>query len=81
MDRFKTVLVVCGVCAKNVFFCAISDIGVEKRVCIIKRCTRQPALTAERNAKFPSSQTEAGQSTAENVTLNEDHHEDIKLTS
>jgi hypothetical protein len=35
----------------------------------------------ERNAKFPSSQTEAGQSTAESATPNEDHHEDIKLTS
>jgi hypothetical protein len=46
-----------------------------------ERCTRQPALTAERNVKSPSSQTEAGQCTAESATANEDHHEDIKLTS
>jgi hypothetical protein len=46
-----------------------------------KKCTRQPAPTAERNVKFPSSQTEADQCTAENVTLNEDPREDIKLTS
>ena len=37
--------------------------------------------TAERNVKFPSNQTEVGQCTAANVTLNEDHREDIKLTS
>jgi hypothetical protein len=55
--------------------------GVETAKCITKSHTRQPAPTAERNAKFPSSQTEAGQSTAESATLNEDHHEDIKLTS
>ena len=47
----------------------------------IKKCTRLPALTVERNVKFHSSQTEAGQFTAENATLKEDHHEDIKLTS
>jgi len=29
--------------------------------------------------KFHSSQTEAGQSTAESATANEDHHEDTKL--
>jgi len=46
-----------------------------------KRCTRQSALIVERNAKFRSSLMEAGQYTAENVMLNEDHHEDIKLTS
>ena len=46
-----------------------------------KRCTRQPAATAERNVKFPSSQMEAGQFIAESATANEGHHEDIKLTS
>ena len=46
-----------------------------------KRCTRQPAQTAEKNVMFLSSQTEAGQYTAENATQNEDHHEDIKLFS
>jgi len=46
---------------------------------IIKRCTRQLALTVGRNVKFLSNQTEAGQCIAENVTLNEDLHEDIKL--
>ena len=37
--------------------------------------------TVERNAKFPSNQMVAGQFIAENATANEDHHEDIKLTS
>jgi hypothetical protein len=55
--------------------------GVEIAKCIKKRCLRPLALTAERNVKFHSSQTEAGQCTAENVTLNEDRQEDIKLTS
>ena len=35
-------------------------------------------LTAERNAKFHSSQTAPGQHTAENATQNEDHHADIR---
>ena len=47
----------------------------------IKRCTRQPAQTAEKNVMFHSNQTEAGQYTAENATQNEDHHADIKLLS
>ncbi len=45
---------------------------------VTERCTRQLALTAEKNAMFLSSQTVAGQFTAENATLKEDHHEDIK---
>jgi hypothetical protein len=56
--------------------------GVEND-CIRKRCTRQPALTAERNVKFRSSQTRAGQCTAESATQNEDHHagtKPVKLT-
>ncbi len=48
---------------------------------VIKKCTRQPVLTAEKNVMFLSSQTVAGQFTAENATQNEDHHEDIKLLS
>ena len=55
--------------------------GVETAKCITKSHTRQPAPTAEKNAKFPSNQTQVGQCTAENVTLNEDRQEDIKLTS
>ncbi len=47
----------------------------------IKRCTRQPAQTAEKNAMFHSNQTEAGQYTAENATQNVDHHADTKLLS
>ena len=47
----------------------------------IKRCTRQPVLTAEKNVKFLSSQTAPGQFTAENATQNEDHHADTKLLS
>jgi hypothetical protein len=48
---------------------------------MVKRCTRQPVPTAERNAKSPSSQTQQGQFIAENAIANEDHHEDIKLLS
>ena len=46
-----------------------------------KRCTRQPAQTAEKNVMFLSSQTEAGQYIAVSAMQNEDHHEDIKLIS
>jgi hypothetical protein len=46
-----------------------------------KRHTRQSALIAERNAKFPSNLTEAGQYTAENVMQSEDHPEDIRFTN
>jgi len=53
--------------------------GVEIAKCIRKRCLRPLALTAERNVKFHSSQTEAGQYTAESAIANEDHHEDTKL--
>jgi len=45
---------------------------------VIKRCIRQLAPTVEKNVMFLSSQTVAGQFTAENATANEDHHEDIK---
>ena len=44
---------------------------------VIKKCTRQPAQTAEKNVMFHSNQTEAGQYTAANATLNADHHADI----
>ncbi len=46
-----------------------------------KRCTRLSAPTVERNVKFRSNQTEAGLSTVENVTPNEDHHDDIESAS
>ena len=46
-----------------------------------KRCIRQPAQTAEKNVMFLSNQTVAGQYIAENATQNEDHQDDIKLTS
>jgi hypothetical protein len=62
-------------------FLRISHVGVETAECIIKSRIRQPVLTAERNVKFLSSQTEAGQCTAENATPNEDHHEGIRLIS
>jgi hypothetical protein len=45
---------------------------------VIEKCTRQPALTAEKNVMFLSSQTAQGQFTAESATKNEDHHEDTK---
>jgi len=45
-----------------------------------EKCTRLPALTAEKNVKFHSNPTAAGQCIVENATANEDHHEDIKLT-
>jgi len=47
---------------------------------VTERCTRQPALTAEKNVKFLSSQTAPGQFTAESATKNEDHREDTKRT-
>jgi len=42
-----------------------------------KRCTRQFALIAERNAKFPSSPMAADLYTAESVTRREHHHEEV----
>jgi hypothetical protein len=39
-----------------------------------KKCTKQLALTVEKNVMFLSNQTVAGQFTAENVTPNADHH-------
>jgi hypothetical protein len=42
------------------------------------RCTRQSALIAARNAKFPSSLTRAGRFTAEIAGLKEDNREDQK---
>jgi hypothetical protein len=59
----------------------IIETGVETSECIIKNRIRQPVPTVERNVKFPSNQMAAGQYIAENATANEDHHEDIKLTS
>jgi hypothetical protein len=41
--------------------------GVENSRCPIERCTRQYALNAVRNVKFPSSPTRTGQFTAENA--------------
>ena len=64
--------------AKATVFALTSEKGVENVICITKNRTRQPAQTAERNVKFHSSQTQAGQFTAENVTPNVDHHEDTK---
>ena len=46
---------------------------------MVKRCIRQLVPTAERNVKFPSSQTEQDRFIAENAIANEDHHEDTKL--
>ena len=54
-------------------------LGVEKAKWIEERRIRQYVPTVERNAKFRSSPTEADLCTAENVILNEDPHEDIKL--
>jgi hypothetical protein len=58
-------------------------IGSEKQKChtVAKRCTRQPALTVEKNVKFLSNQTEAGQYIAVSAIQNADHQEDIKLIS
>lgn len=44
-----------------------------------KKCIKRSVLTAARNVKFLSSPTEADQFTAENVSLNEDRHEDTSL--
>jgi hypothetical protein len=59
-------------------FALTKIIGVEKSECIRKRCTRQPVLNAKRNVKFHSSQTVAGQFTAESATQSIDHQADIK---
>ena len=79
MDKFKTGLRDSAAVQKR--FCAKWHTGVETTECIIKSRIRQPVPTVERNVKFRSSQIQAGQCTAENATANEDHHEDIKLTS
>jgi len=42
-----------------------------------KRCTRQFALTVEKNAKYHSSPMVAGQYTAESVTQREHPHEEV----
>ena len=68
------------VCKKQ--FCTANVVGVENSECIItEKCTRQPALTAEKNVTFLSSQTALGQFIAVSATQNEDHREDIKLIS
>ena len=46
-----------------------------------ERCIKQSAPNAVRNVKFRLSLTEADQYTVENVFLNEEIQEDIKLTS
>jgi hypothetical protein len=46
-----------------------------------KRCTRQFALNAGRNVKFPSSQMVADQYTAESVTRREHPHEEVDFRS
>jgi hypothetical protein len=46
---------------------------------VTERCTRQFALIAVKNVKFPLSLTEPDQFTAENVTEKEARPEDIKL--
>ncbi len=58
-------------------------VGVEIVKChtVAEKCTRQPALTAEKNVKFLSSQTAQGQFIAASAMQNEDHQEDIKLIS
>jgi hypothetical protein len=73
----KLTRLIYGDCAKKLF----TRIRTHelKQECIGKKCTRQPAPIVGRNATFLSSQTEADQSTAETATLNEDHHEDIRL--
>jgi len=45
------------------------------------KCTRPYAQSVVRNVKFLSNLTEADPYIAENVMLNEDHREDIKLIS
>jgi len=45
---------------------------------VTERCTRQLALTAEKNAKFLSSQTAQDQSIAASAIQSVDHQEDTK---
>jgi hypothetical protein len=42
-----------------------------------EKCTMQSAPNVDKNVKFHSNQTQADPSIAENVTLNEDHREEI----
>ena len=46
-----------------------------------EKCTRRSVPIAEKNVRFLSSQTAQDQFIAESATQNEDHREDIKLTS
>jgi hypothetical protein len=68
---------------KNDFLTLSSYKELKKELCHMatKRCTRQLALTVEKNVMFLSNQTVAGQFTAENVTQNADHQEDTKQKS
>lgn len=81
--QFISMYDVIGVMCKKRLFYTSNIVGVENRKChtVTERCTRQPALTAEKNVMFLSSQTAQGQFTAENATLNEDHQEDTKLAA
>jgi hypothetical protein len=64
-------------CAKNTLHIIVR--GVEKRIWVItRRCTRLPALTAERNVKFLLSRIRAGRFIAVSATRNADLHADIK---
>jgi len=79
MDRIYSKLCITQACKE---ICKVIEKEVKNKCRHIqKRCTRQPAQTAEKNVMFLSSQTVAGQFTVESATANEDHHEDIKLLS
>jgi hypothetical protein len=69
-------------CCVKAIFCTRNVLGVEIAKCITtERCTRQLALTAEKNVMFLSSQTVQGQFIAVSATQKDDHQEDIKLIS
>ena len=82
---FLTINLICStrclkvVCNKHLH---IKKEGVESSV-RKKKCIRQLALNAEKNAKFHSNLIQAGQFTAENAWLRNDQQgqDDIKLTA
>jgi hypothetical protein len=60
--------------------CTRNIVGVETAKChmVTERCTRQLALTAEKNAMFLSSQTAQDQYIAASATQKDAHQEDTK---
>jgi len=72
-------LVIVASCKKRFLHKTIKGVEIVKWQ--RKRCTRQFALTVERNVKFPSSLTQADQYTAESVGPREETQEEDSKSS